>query len=264
MKPMRIILGLFLLLNVVGFTLLYLNRHESVTVAPLYETVPAQAEHILFIGNSHTFVNDVPQMVQRINASHPGAAPLWVESLVEGGAKLERFAQSGMFERAAVAQPWTHIVLQGASHEPFSDPQNYIAHFRQMAHNAEASHIIPVLYEIWPRAAWDPLYEQPWMPVQNPEEASHIIRDISARAIETTSASLAPVSQAWMKASSQFPEIKLYHNDGNHAAPAGSYLAALVLFRTIRKQNIHVGQAWYPAPLSDADARKLQRLVNSL
>ncbi|AWV89770.1 hypothetical protein DN745_10645 [Bradymonas sediminis] len=41
---------------------------------------------MLFIGSSHTFVHDVPGMVQRLGESN--GTPIWVEALTIGGASL--------------------------------------------------------------------------------------------------------------------------------------------------------------------------------
>jgi hypothetical protein len=41
---------------------------------------------------------------------------------------------------------------------------------------------------------------------------------------------VAPVSAAWHRVLGEAPGITLYEEDGSHAAPAGSYLAACVFF----------------------------------
>ena len=45
----------------------------------------------------------------------------------------------------------------------------------------------------------------------------------------STPACVAPVGQAWDRARAAYPDLVLHAGDGNHAAPAGAFLAALVL-----------------------------------
>ena len=50
-------------------------------------------------------------------------------------------------------------------------------------------------------------------------------------------AMLAPAGIACMRCASQFPEIELWDEDGNHPSPAGTYLAACVLYKVLYDQS---------------------------
>jgi hypothetical protein len=49
-------------------------------------------------------------------------------------------------------------------------------------------------------------------------------------------ARVAPAGRAWDEARRQLPDVPLHAKDGSHATPAGSYLAACVIFRTLTGQ----------------------------
>src|SRR5262245_23603813 len=66
---------------------------------------------VLFIGNSLTYVNDLPAMVTAL-ADSAGAGPLVVESVVFGGYSLEDHWNQGDALRAIERGGWSVVVLQ--------------------------------------------------------------------------------------------------------------------------------------------------------
>src|SRR5215216_2269984 len=66
--------------------------------------------HVLFIGNSYTFVNNLPRLVAALAANE--ARPLQTESVTEGGATLKLHWQKGDALRAIRQGHWDYVVLQ--------------------------------------------------------------------------------------------------------------------------------------------------------
>jgi hypothetical protein len=54
---------------------------------------------------------------------------------------------------------------------------------------------------------------------------------------EAEPACVAPIGQAWDLAAQRHPGLVLHDADGNHSAPAGAYLTALVLYTTLSGQS---------------------------
>ena len=52
---------------------------------------------------------------------------------------------------------------------------------------------------------------------------------------EEIGAILAPVGREWWKTIHENPEAEMYYMDGEHASPAGSRLAAAVIWKSIRE-----------------------------
>ena len=49
---------------------------------------------------------------------------------------------------------------------------------------------------------------------------------------------LAPVGEVWQSFRKEHPDIELYFTDGAHASPAGSLLAAAVIFKTLFQKEL--------------------------
>merc|ERR1712054_335535 len=76
---------------------------------------------VLFIGNSYTFVNDVPGMVANISAS--ASLPIRYDEATAGGASLFQHANMSLPNGRAtmkllLSQHWDVVVLQDQSETP--------------------------------------------------------------------------------------------------------------------------------------------------
>ena len=236
-SPLRIAIWVMAvaLVGAVVFALLGPDLGDSST--PLYEEPPQDAQWVLFVGNSHTFYNDLPDMVQRLADSDEKGAPIWTEELVRGGADLSDHLGAPQLRATIGRENFDFVVIQGGSLEPLIDPDKFAESFREIASLAKAEGAVPVLYEVWPRAENDPLYDHPMMP-QSPDLFAREIIAATDKALEGSDALLAPAGRAWERSRRQGTGISLYMEDGNHATPAGTYLAALVIYATIRDAHL--------------------------
>ncbi|HZX80280.1 MAG TPA: hypothetical protein VFE72_04915 [Lysobacter sp.] len=76
---------------------------------------PAQAReplHVLMIGNSLTYTNDLPAMLTAVAASQPSAVAIETTSFVEPGGSLARRWLDGAAVRALQSARWDVVVLQ--------------------------------------------------------------------------------------------------------------------------------------------------------
>ena len=71
---------------------------------------PAKSLQVLFIGNSLTYANDLPLMVQAI--AKAAGRSMYVESVTAGGANLEDQWNNGEAPKAISHQKWDIVVLQ--------------------------------------------------------------------------------------------------------------------------------------------------------
>ncbi len=72
-------------------------------------------------------------------------------------------------------------------------------------------------------------------------------------------AMLAPAGIAFMRCTTQFPEIELWDEDENHPSPAGTYLSACVLYNVLYDQSPE-GLAYF-GDLDEQTAGKLQLIA---
>lgn len=203
--------------------------------------------NILFIGNSHTFFNGLPFIVRALlGTSDPGAE---VAMYATGGVTLSWHAEQPETQMAIAYHEWDYVVLQEKSH-PFDGYAALLAGCR-------------ALVAYMPRPRTRPLLFVTWAEKARPENQA-VIDDAFRRVAAELGATLAPVSSAWQVARRSCPDIELYDADGEHASPAGSYLAACVFYSVIRGQTpvglpAHIAVAGDElVRLPDADAERLQ------
>lgn len=171
---------------------------------------------VLFIGNSHTYFNDMPQMVKEL-ASAAGEE-LHVTMLTKGGMD---FAWHQKQEQTAFNLRYggyDFCVLQQAAH-PFPG---------QEALSEGAKAICELAGEHPPRFA---LY-MTWAEKAHPENQPEMTEAYRHTAQEQNLL-LAPVGEIWQSFRREYPDMELYFTDGAHASPAGSLLAAAVIFKTL-------------------------------
>jgi hypothetical protein len=176
---------------------------------------PASADlRVLFIGNSLTYANDLPLMVQAL--ARAAGLDLYVESVTAGGAGLDDHWRGGEAQRAISRRGWNVVVLQQG---PSSLPESRV-HLRKWARQFAApirqAGARPALYMVWPdktRLAW-----------------FDAVRDSYTLAAADVDGILLPAGEAWRAAWRRDPRARLYGMDGLHPSVAGSYAAALSIY----------------------------------
>src|SRR3954447_27074678 len=70
---------------------------------------------VLFVGNSLTYTNDLPEMVDRLAAARPGPVPMVVVSDTRPSTGLDYWAGNGQLRALIGSVPWNVVVLQEQS-----------------------------------------------------------------------------------------------------------------------------------------------------
>jgi hypothetical protein len=172
---------------------------------------------VLFIGNSLTYANDLPEMVQIVGeaAGHEIA----VRSVAIGNYSLEDHWLRGDAQEAIQAADWDVVVLQQG---PSSLAINKI-HLKEWTQRFDtiirAQGARPALYMVWPEAS------RP--------AAFNAVTDAYTKAADAVQGMLFPVGEAWRAAWSTDPGLVFYGPDGFHPTELGSALAALVIFQQL-------------------------------
>ncbi len=188
------------------------------TSAPSGPGLPAlvgEGRRILFIGNSLTYWNDLPLIVQAL-ADSAGGASLAVMTVAFPDYNLDDHRAQGAAERAIALGGWEVVVLQQG---PSSLPENRAqlrASVGLLNGDIRAVSAMPALYSVWP---------------QNARRGDFDAAMESYRlAAQDVNGLLFPVAAAWLAAWARDPALALYSPDGLHPSVAGSYLAALVMY----------------------------------
>lgn len=222
---------------------------------------PSSMTRVLFIGNSYTFQNSLPPMLEAFAHALAPASPLDTESTLAGGATLRWHQAQGPTSQLIREGHWSYVVLQEQSllggmrldgNIYMAEPEMmFFPAARQLSAQITAAGGKPLFYMTWSRKA--ELAAQ-----------SHLTQAY-ARIASELEARLAPVGVAWERVRRERPELELYDADGSHPGPAGTYLSACVLFASIfRKPCIGAPNAITGAPWagSDFDSSRSVTLVS--
>ena len=186
--------------------------------APSGPAIPAligQGRRVLFIGNSLTYWNDLPFIVQAL-ADSAGGASLAVMTVAFPDFNLDDHRAQGTAERAIALGGWEVVVLQQG---PSSLPENRaqlrasVGMFNRAIRAVSAT---PALYSVWPSEG-------------RREDFDRAIESY-ALAARDVNGLLLPVAAAWLAAWRRDSALALYSPDGLHPSVEGSYLAALVMY----------------------------------
>lgn len=187
-----------------------------------------QTLRVLFIGNSYTYVNDVPTLLAKISSSVESGPLIETDSLVEGGQTLAGHLAKPETATRIAEGGWTHVVLQGQSLD-FA-PTEPAAALGQMVVDAKAT---PTWFVTWGRAPDSPEYDSPdsWVHYFNfAEMQDYATYSYAQAAAHTQGSLLSCVGEAFRNSLATHPEITLHQSDWSHATLQGSYLAASTFY----------------------------------
>lgn len=172
---------------------------------------------ILMMGNSHTAFHNLPDtLAAMVRAVRPGrtvavaTAPGWM-FLDERLAHAPSMTMLG-------GQRWSFVILQAQKYSSSGLFSYSTAEAERLVGIARAAGALPVMFPEWPRLGVD---------------ETQRIYDLHVSIARSAPACVAPIGQAWDRALARYPSITLHDPDGNHSAPAGAFLAALVLYSTV-------------------------------
>lgn len=172
---------------------------------------------LLFMGNSHTSFNDLTKMVaDMVRAGKPGRSVASVEA--PGWMFLEERVHDTPSIDLLNGQNWSFVILQAQKYSSSGQFDYSTEEAKELIRMSRARHAVPVMFPEWPR--------------RNVDETA-LIYELHVSIAQTEPACVAPIGQAWDLALTRDPTLVLHDSDGNHSAPAGAFLAALVLYATI-------------------------------
>jgi hypothetical protein len=178
---------------------------------------PAAAINLLFMGNSHTSFNNLPAMVAAmVRVARPGRTVAAAEA--PGWMFLEDRLNDARSLQLLRSRPWTFVILQAQKYSTsglFDYPIDPAVSLVRMSRTQSA---VPIMFPEWPR--------------RGIAETQRIF-DLHVSIARLAPACVAPIGQAWDLASGRHPGLALHDADGNHSAPAGAFLAALVIANTM-------------------------------
>lgn len=207
----------------------------------LLAVAPAQAEtlNVLFVGNSYTLRNDLAGMLQKIAASGKGPQ-ITAQTAAKDGATLKELWYDEKLRGQLYIGKRDAVVLQEQSlwaqlPETVEATAKAARLWGEEIAKAGAK---PVIFETWERQPGSFWYtDKRFVYLKTPKN----MRDKNVAATAALGAELkaqvAPVGRAYamlLKKNSKWP---LYEADSHHPSIPGTYLAALVLYKTLTEHS---------------------------
>ena len=176
---------------------------------------------ILFVGNSLTYTNDLPGMVEAV----AGAAGLDVgtTSVAEPNYALEDHWRMGIGRVIARLQPDWVVMQQGPSSLP--ENQDHLAQWADsLAAAARAAGAAPALLMVWPsRDRWFAL---------------DAVRDGYRAAARRVDGPFIPAGELFRVLEADHPQIPALGPDDFHPGPFGTLAAALAVVGTLLEESL--------------------------
>ena len=181
---------------------------------------------ILMLGNSYTFVNDMPEMLARLLGAE-------VVHHTRGGARLaeQLNPETGLgaeTQDALANEKWDYVVLQEMSNGPVTSKAAFLKSVSQLCLQIRANGAEPVLYATWAYQRSGRQLESFGMDY---DEMYHQMYTAYHEAAEQCNALIADVGKRFYELAD---EQSLYAEDGSHPNEAGSRLAAETIAAVLR------------------------------
>ena len=172
---------------------------------------------ILMMGNSHTSYNNLPGMVELLVAD--ARAPETAGAVEAPGWMFleDRYSHGPSLDLIRL-QDWSFVVLQAQKYSTTGCCVYSTAEAKAFIRLAREQNAVPIMFPEWPRLGVD---------------ETMTIYNLHVSIAQDEPACVAPIGQAWDLSLQRHPGIVLHAPDGNHSAPPGAFLTALVLAATM-------------------------------
>jgi len=189
-----------------------------------FPNIPATS--ILYIGNSHTYFNDLPAMVTEM--AHAAGVPVSTYRVVKGGWKLCQHADPACETHASLLRAkdmklWDYIVLQENAMMLTTSDEDFLNAACALRDLLKDHCKAFALYQTHAyHKGCNKLHETGL----SYDEMHQKLRDAYAKAASMLSAQRIPSGDGFAEMSKRYNRMELVQHDGVHATPAGTYLAA--------------------------------------
>jgi hypothetical protein len=188
---------------------------------------------VLFIGNSYTYVNDLPAVFAQLAGA--GNHAVETSMIAQGGYALSDHLAAPATIQAIDSKKWDYVILQEQSDIP-AFPQS-----RSFSMYPAAT----ALVERIRRGGSTPMFLMTWAHREGLPNSGfadfgsmqYQIEDGYLRIAKALDVGVAPVGFVWWQLRESNPELDLWQEDGSHPNEKGTYLAACVLYAAIFRES---------------------------
>lgn len=195
------------------------------------ECDPARNLRVLFVGNSFTYVHNVPRLLEGIAASLPGPC-IETSMIASGGATLEAHWNSDSVAQRIREGRWTHVVLNDQS--TFGEGWFVEGASRVGTSGRELAHFTRLFVDVIRGAGAKPVLLAHWSDDGAPARDQQALDYLFAKVARSTGSDLSPVGTAIKRMRTELPDAATpYFTDKHHLSSIGAYMEALILYSTL-------------------------------
>lgn len=233
-------------------------------VIGLTNGIAQTTKKVCFLGNSYTYVNDMPGIVQGIATADGNT--LVKDQNTPGGYTLNGHSTNATSLAKISSDTWDYVVLQDQSQFPsFPYAQTSVDVFPKaiiLSDSIRSANecAIPLFFNTWGREIGDPQ----WDSINTFEKMNNRLFYAYDRMATTNNGKLSPVGigfrHVFDDASTLVTHSDLYSSDGSHPSIHGSYLAACIFYNVIFEAT-PVGNMYLPVGVTNSQAFYLQEVA---
>ena len=228
--------------------------------------ISQESKRVLFIGNSYTHVNDLPNLLTNLAQSMNEIIDC--ESITPGGARFQTHVQNSNVISKLQEGRWDFVVLQGQSQEvAFPDGQFYnevypYAKTLDSLAKVYNPNVKVLFYMTWGYRYGDQVNCQYYPPFCTYESMSYRLRTNYCLMANDFSSWTSPVGATWSYLLEHNPDMVLHSSDNSHPSIQGSFLAACSFFTMITDRKVNTN--YVPNGMTMDDVTLLQATSNSV
>jgi Domain of unknown function (DUF4886) len=177
---------------------------------------------VLFLGNSFTYVNELPTVVAALASEVTSPVSVTVAEHAPGGATWEDHDRDAAVV-PLLQQGWDYVVLQDQSEQPWLYHGGIKPALLSLDAKIKAAGAKTILFMTWARQL------QTGVTIAQRFEEDVAINNYYERHAAAVGAEVAPVGRAWERVLRD-PALSLHSDDGVHPNERGTYLAACVFY----------------------------------
>lgn len=197
---------------------------------------------VLFVGNSYTGVNDLPNWVRLVGASQGDTFD--VTSFAPGGRTFQGHSQDPQLLSLIQQKNYDAVILQEQSQIP-SFPIDQVEtdcypFAKSLVDSIRANNPFAkiVFYMTWGRKDGDAQNCPNWPPVCTFKGMNQLLHDRYIQMAKDNYTWVAPVGSVWRDIRDT-TGINLYQTDGSHPSFEGTHLAALTIYQALFQKKIN-------------------------
>lgn len=221
---------------------------------------------VLFIGNSYTAVNNLPEVIKNMAAADGNT--LIYSSNTPGGSTLQQQSTNPATLNLIQQGGWDFVVLQEQSQLPsFPDNQVEMQFYPYAKKLDSLIHVYnpcakTVFYVTWGRKNGDPQNCPGFPPLCTYDGMDSLLTLRYTNIADTTGAYLSPVGPLWHVIRDNYPNLELYQPDESHPSAAGTYAAACSFYAVLFDTDVQNNS--YNFSLSGTDAATIRNVAQQV